>query len=208
MGRRFLILAVGCAGVVFGQDAGQNVGQNVVSPSGTYQAISNYGRIQWAIDDTIGIPSLLAGGISAGWGTWRDRPPEDGTHWLGFAKRYGMRMSGIAVQNTMEASLGALWGEDPRYIRDSGEPFRARLRYVVKMTFMAENREGQAMPAYARYAAISGSNFLSNTWRPDSEANTAHAVERIGLGFLGRMGKNAFVEFWPDVKEHVFRFGR
>jgi hypothetical protein len=64
------------------------------------------------------------------------------------------------------------------------------------------------MPAYARLVAVSGSNFTSNAWRPDSEANTGHAVERIGLGFLGRMGKNVFDEFWPDVKQRIFNTRR
>ena len=34
--------------------------------------------------------------------------------------RLGMSIAGNAVSNTMEAGLGAIWGEDPRYIRDAG----------------------------------------------------------------------------------------
>ena len=198
---RLLSVAVLLAGMAAAQDP-------AVPPTTQYQPITGDGRVLWTITDTIGPPSLVAGVVSAGWGTLFNRPPEYGTHWLGFGKRYGMRLTGVATENTMEAGLGALWGEDPRYFRDAGAPFHERLRHVVKMTFMAENRQGQLMPAYARYAGITGSNFLSNTWRADSEADTSHAVERIGLGFLGRMGKNAFVEFWPDVKEHVFHGGR
>ena len=160
------------------------------------------------MSNTIGPPSLLAGAISAGWGTLLNHPPEYGTHWDGFGKRYGMRLTGVATSNTMEAGLGMLWGEDPRYFRDEGQPFGHRLRHVVKMTFLAESRSGGTMPAYARFVAVSGSNFLSNTWRADKEADTGHALARIGLGFMGRMSKNAFLEFWPDVKERVFRIGR
>jgi hypothetical protein len=69
------------------------------------------------------------------------------------------------------------------------------------MTFVAPNSDGRIRPAYARYAAIGGSNFISNAWRPDSEANAGHAAIRVGLGFLGRMTSNAFYEFWPDVKK-------
>src|SRR5438874_1656081 len=150
--------------------------------------------------NTIGPASLLGGGISAGWGTMLDRPTEYGTHWDGFGKRYGMRLTGIATSNAMEIGLGALWSEDPRYLRAEGQPFGDRVRHVVKMTFLAEDRSRRTTPAYARIVAISGSNFISNTWRPDSEADIGHAVGRIGIGFLGRMGKNAFDEFWPDVK--------
>jgi hypothetical protein len=61
------------------------------------------------------------------------------------------------------------------------------------------------LPAYARYAAILGSNFLSNTWRVHSEANAYDAILRASGGFTGRMATNAFEEFWPDVKKRVFR---
>ncbi len=104
----------------------------------------------------------------------------------------------------MEAGVGALWGEDPRYFRNPDEPFRARVMSVIKQTFTARRRDGNFAPAYARFVAFSGSNFLSNTWRPDSEANNDDAVLRTLEGFAGRMSSNAWDEFWPDVKAHVF----
>jgi hypothetical protein len=172
------------------------------------QPITGEERLKWSLLSTIGPASIAGGAISAGFGTLTNAPHEYGTHWQGFGERYGLRLSGIAVSNTMEAGLGALWGEDPRYSRVADQPFRSRVRHVVKMTFLAKNGDGETVPAYARYAAISGSNFLSNAWRPDSEANTSHAVTRIGLGFLGRMSGNAFEEFWPDVRDRLFRLGR
>ena len=104
----------------------------------------------------------------------------------------------------MEAGVGALWGEDPRYFRTYRQPFSGRIRNVVLMTFLAHNREGALMPAYARFTATAGNNFLSNTWRADSEANNRDAAIRTLYGFLGLMGKNAFTEFWPDIKASVF----
>jgi len=166
-------------------------------------------QVKWAIYSTAGPDSLISGLFSAGWGTLVDEPREYGTHWLGFGKRYGMRLTGIATSNAMEAGLGEISRQDPRYRRaPDGEPVARRFGHVFKMTFMAENRDGDVVPAFARYFAISGSNFLSNTWRPDSEANTSHAITRIGLGFLGRFTSNAFDEFWPDLRDHVFHFGR
>ena len=107
--------------------------------------------------------------------------------WRGSEKRYGLDLAGVATSHVMEASLGALWGEDPRYFRKEGEPTMKRLGHVVRMTFLAKNREGRYMPAYARYTAIVGGNFLSNTWRPDSDASTSDAIVRIGFGFGERL---------------------
>jgi hypothetical protein len=176
----------------------------VNSPS--YSAITARQRFNWFVDRTIGPPTLTAGLFTAGFGTARNSPKEYGTHWAGFGKRYGIRMTGISTGNAMEATLGAFWGEDPRYrdYRQVGEPFKDRARHVVVMTFVARDRSGNLMPAYARYIAQPANNFLSNTWRADSEANTRSAVFRTFWGFLGLMGRNAFDEFWPDVQRRVF----
>jgi hypothetical protein len=172
----------------------------------SYHAITPRQRFNWFVDRTIGPPTLTAGLFTAGFGTARNSPKEYGTHWEGFGKRYGIRMTGISTGNAMEATLGAIWGEDPRYrdYRQAGEPFKDRARHVVVMTFVARDRSGNLMPAYARYIAQPANNFLSNTWRADSEANTRSAVFRTFWGFLGLMGRNAFDEFWPDVQRRVF----
>ncbi len=154
---------------------------------------------------TINLPSFGIGLINAGWGTYFHRPREYGTTLEGFGSRFGIRLTGVAVSNTMESGLGAVWGEDPRYARAVGQPIAQRAGHVVKMTFMARNREGRMVPAYARYAAIGGSNFLSNAWRPESDATVRHATIRVGLGFLGRLGLNTYFEFWPDVKDKLFK---
>jgi hypothetical protein len=162
-------------------------------------------RLQWVLDSTFGPASLTAGLFSAGWGTLFDHPKTYGPHWEGFGDRYGMRLSGLALSNSMEAGLGALWGEDPRYHRVGDEaPFLDRLGHAAKMTFLAQNRAGRIMPAYARFIAIPSSNFISNAWRAPGDDTAGNAAVRIGLGFFGTFGGNTFDEFWPDVKHKLF----
>jgi hypothetical protein len=161
--------------------------------------------LSWFLDSTVGPETLTVGLFSAGIGTARDAPPEYGSHLAGFGKRYAMRLTGVSTGNAMEASLGAVWGEDPRYFRTYRQPLGGRLRNIVVMTFLAHNRYGALTPAYARYAATAGNNFLSNTWRADSEATSQDAMVRTLYGFVGLMGKNAFTEFWPDIKTRIFR---
>jgi hypothetical protein len=171
----------------------------------TEEPITAGERLNWFAHSTVGPASLAGGVISAGFGTWVNRPAEYGTHWDGFGARYGMRLTGVATSNAIEAGVGAIWGEDPRYFRAGSDVhFGARVGHVVKWTFVAANKNGSVQPAYARYIAISGNNFLSNTWREQSESDTTHAVERIGLGVLARMAGNAFDEFWPDAKQKLF----
>jgi len=177
----------------------------VISAQAPYEMISGKQRVQWAAAQTFGPESLLVGTLSAGIGTGRDNPEEYGPHWDGFAKRYGMRFTGIATSNTIEAGLVAIWGEDPRYVRNQNLPFKKRIGNVFLLSFAARNRQGKLMPAYARYIAIPGNNFLSNTWRVSSESTTSAALTRTGYGLLAEIASNAWSEFWPDVKRMVFK---
>jgi hypothetical protein len=173
-----------------------------------YHRITGRQRLVWATDETLGPAHLIAGLFTAGIGTARDAPHEYGGTWSGFGKRYGIRESGVSISNAMEAGLGDLWGEDPRYFRVPEKSFGSRLRNIIKQTFTARHGEGQFGPAYARYVAFSGNNFLSNAWRASSEADTQHALYRTGWAFAGRMASNAYDEFWPDVKTRLFHRNR
>ena len=177
----------------------------VIPAKAPYRIISGKERVQWAAQQTFGPQSWLTGIFTASIGTARDNPQEYGPHWEGFAKRYGMRFTGVASSNTIEAGLGALWGEDPRYVRDQTLPMKRRIGNVFLLSFTARNRQGKMVPAYARYIAIPGNNFLSNTWRVNSESTTSAALTRTGYGVLSEIASNAWTEFWPDVKHKVFK---
>jgi hypothetical protein len=170
----------------------------------TYHSIAPSQRFQWFITGTFG-PSHLAGvAFLAAGGTAVNRPPEYGPHWSGVADRLGMGVAGSAVSNAVEASVGILFREDPRYLPESQQSFGARIGKVARMTFLARVSEGRLRPAYARYLGVIGSNFLSNIWRVPSEASAQSALLRSSQGVAGRMAANAFAEFWPDVKRHIF----
>ena len=164
-------------------------------------------RIQWVVKNSLGPEGLAGEVVGAGLGTLVNSPKVYGTHWEGFGDRLGMSVAGNLTSDTMEAGLGAAWGEDPRYRRDPGDSFGHRLGHAAKMTFMAENRDGEAMLAYARFIAIPGSNFVSNAWRAPGDDTVNRATIRTGLGFLDRFGSNVFDEFWPDVKQKMFHHG-
>ena len=169
-----------------------------------YHPISGADRARWVVVSTFGPESFMAGGFTAAWETAFNSPKEYGPHWDGFAKRYGMRFTGVAASNVMEAGLGAMWGEDPGYFPSANRGFGARVKHIFWMTVVAPNRSGHLEPAYARFVAYPASNFLSNTWRVSSDATTNKALARTGYAFLGKLGSNTFSEFWPDVRRAIF----
>ena len=170
-----------------------------------YQPITPKERSEWMVNSTLGPESLMAGVLSSAISTATNEPAEYGPTWGGLGHRFGMRLTGVSTGNAIEAGLGAIWGEDPRYDRSRQSPFSSRVRNVVKLTFIARYHDGHLGPAYARLIAIPGNNVLSNTWRAHSETYAEDVALRTILGFLGRMAGNAFVEFWPDVHRRIFR---
>jgi len=172
-----------------------------------YEPITPGQRLDWVFWNTLGPHHVLGNAILAAYDTALNEPREYGPHVEGFADRLGIRVAGTAVSDTMEASLGMIWGEDPRYLREPEKSFKGRLTSVFEQTFMTRRRAGNFEPAYARFLAIPGSNFLSNTWRARSEADTGDALVRTGEGFAGQMASNTWDEFWPDIKQKVFHHG-
>lgn len=168
-----------------------------------YHRITAEGRLGWFVRGTVGPKSLTGGVFSAAIGTAANRPYEYGTHWNGYADRFGMRLTGISTGNAIEATLGAAWSEDPRYFHTVHDAFGDRVKNVLDLTFRAYHADGERHLAYARFVAIFGNNFLSNTWRVPSEADWQHAMIRSAEGFSGRMLSNAVSEFLPQVWRKV-----
>jgi hypothetical protein len=183
-------------------------GPNNQLQNALYEPITAGQRVAWVLTNTLEPQRLLGDAVYAGVETADNYPKVDGPHWDGFGKRAGILVAGAAVSNTMEATVGSFWGEDPRYFRVPDETFGARLKNVVKLTFVARGRDGNYHPAYARYIAIPGSNFLSNTWRPNSQADSEDAAIRSIEGFGARMASNAYNEFWPSISSRIFHHGQ
>lgn len=161
-------------------------------------------RFEWFIDNTMGTGSLVAGAIGAGMGTGLNHPNMRGDTGEKFAQQYEMRLAGSLTGSAAEASLGVIWREDPRYFRMPTGSFGKRVRNVIRMTLVAYRSDGSLAPAYARYIGIASSSFLTTSW--EEHGYCVHdAVLGTFTGFLGRMGGNAFQEFWPSIKPHLLR---
>lgn len=162
-------------------------------------------RLKWATFASVGAPNLAAGIFTSAFATLANNPREYGPHWDGYGKRQALRLTGAATSNLVEAELGALWGEDPRYRRAATKGVKNRLWHALKTSVQAYDREGRAMPAYGRFIAIPTGNILANSWRPDSQRTVGQTSLRISLGFVSRISSNVFAEFFPDLRRHFSR---
>jgi hypothetical protein len=171
-----------------------------------YTAVTAEQRVDWIVEGTIGPRSLLIiGPLGALWQTGFNDPEEWGRSWSGLGKRYLQREADVAISSSIEAGLGALWGEDPRYIPSGRRGIGARAKYAIKTAFVAQRRDGHLAPAWGRYVGNTLNNVIENTWLPSSATTVGQTIYRSALGFLTRIGGNAWEEFWPDVARRLRR---
>jgi hypothetical protein len=178
------------------------LGQTAAAPltADAYVPITDAQRVDWIVDGTIGRQSLtIVGPLATAWQTAFNTPEEWGRGPSGIAKRYLQREADVAISNSIEGGLGALWGEDPRYIASGRKGVWPRARYALKTSVLAQGRDGRLRPAWARYAGNTLNNVIENAWLPPSQTTGAMTAVRSGMGIVTRMGGNLWEEFWPDV---------
>jgi hypothetical protein len=161
-------------------------------------------RIDWIVSGTVGPKSLfVVGPLSAGWSTAWNTPEEWGKSWAGFGKRYLQREADVAISNTLEAGLGAIWGEDPRFVPSHRRGVWPRARFAMKTVLLAPRADGHLAPAWGRYAGNVFNNVIENSWLPPSATTPGQTAVRSVSGLAGRLAGNLWDEFWPDVWRHL-----
>lgn len=175
-------------------------------PSDTEKAsapITGVERINWIVEGMLGPRSLGVGVLASTWQTSWHIPDEWSRSAYGFRERYLEREADVAISNTIEAGLGALWGEDPRYIRAPRGSARSRFAYAVRTVVLAPRGDGQLKPAWGRFAGNVFNNVIENAWLPPSMTTPGQTALRSANGMLGRLAGNLWDEFWPDIRTHL-----
>jgi hypothetical protein len=181
----------------------QTTGTPAVGGEKAPATITGIERINWIVEGMLGPRSLAVGVIASTWQTsWRI-PDEWSRSAFGFRERYLEREADVAISNTIEAGLGALWGEDPRYIRAPRGSARSRFAYAVKTVVLAPRADGQLKPAWGRFAGNVFNNVIENAWLPPSMTTPGQTALRSANGMLGRLAGNLWDEFWPEIKTHL-----
>lgn len=166
----------------------------------TYSPITSNQRIVWIAESIAGTSSLRIGMVSSIWQTAFNSPDEWHRTVPGFTKRYLQREADVAISSGIEAGIGAIWGEDPRYIPSRLRGFWPRTRYAMKTVFMGPRGDGRLAPAWGRVAGNIANNVIENTWLPPSVSTPGQTTIRSVEGFAGRLVSNFWGEFGPDVK--------
>jgi hypothetical protein len=168
-----------------------------------YVPIDAAERVEWVVVGTVGPTSLAVGVLAAGWQSGFNLVPDWNQTWGGFGKRYGERLADVALSNSIEAGLGAFWGEEPRYILSGRQGIWPRARYALKTVLLAQRSDGRLAPAWGRYAGNTLNNVIEDAWLPPKGITWEQTALRSLNGFLGRAASNLWGEFWPDVRKLI-----
>lgn len=165
--------------------------------------ITSAERVSWVADEVYSPGSLTMGLLDAGLMTATNWPREWHRTPAGLARRFGDDRATDIIASAVEAGLGALWHEDPRYVRVGGRRLGKRMHHVFTNVVLAPRADGHLAPAWGRFAGIAAGNMVENSWLPPSARTGRVMTVRMLDGLLDRLAANAWDEFWPDVRSHL-----
>jgi hypothetical protein len=168
------------------------------------QPITPQERREWLAEGILAPKSLGAGVMIGTWQTAIGWPKE----WQGSSgvtKRVLTSQADNAISKSIEATLGGMWGEDPRPRRSGRDRLGSRLGYAMKTVVLAQRPDGHLAPAWGRFAGIVGSNVVQNAWLPPSVTTAKGTSARVATGLLGRLTTNLWEEFGPALRRRFPR---
>jgi hypothetical protein len=124
-----------------------------------------------------------------------------------YAERFGAAVADVTTQNFFsDAVLASLLREDPRYFRKGHEyRFWPRLGYALSRVVVTRTDAGTRSFNYAGILGIGMGIALSNAYYPNSSVSGSVVATRLGTSLVASALSNILPEFWPDIRQKVFR---
>jgi hypothetical protein len=169
----------------------------------TYSPLTSSERAAWVAGEIASPGALSRAAFISAWMTSGNSPKEWPRSARGYGRRFGDVQATTAISSSIEAGLGSLWSEDPRYFRSDRHERWARIRHAVASVALARRRDGHRAPAWGRFAGSVAGNAIENTWLPPSAATRSRTTTRVATVFGGQLAANLWSEFWPDLRRRL-----
>jgi len=147
----------------------------------------------------------IKSGLAAGFAQWRDSPEEWDQGAKGYGYRFGHRMANRGVESAIGFGVAAALRQDGRYFRNPEARVGRRMLHAVSQTFVTRTDSGGKTFSAWRFAGNYGAQFISNTWRPESDRDVGDTMLRGTISISYDAASNIFKEFWPDIKRKIFK---
>ncbi|MCL4402896.1 MAG: hypothetical protein M1436_09580 [Acidobacteria bacterium] len=132
-----------------------------------------------------------------------------GPDWGRGAGAYGRRLA--AYQASTGAEEVMAWGmesalrQDPRYFRAESTAFWPRLGHALAATLVIRTDAGGRAPNLALAGGRMGAALLATRWYPAGYNGIGDGVARGGFAIGTAALTNLASEFWPDLRDRIFR---
>lgn len=189
-GARSLLLCTILAGAAYGQESAIPAAQLNSTP------LTASDRGKQYLDELFSPFAFVESAASAGFGQWRDRPPEWRQGAAGYGRRFASSFAQHATQETLKFGLASLLHEDNRYIPSGQTKLASRLLYALESTFQSRDDNGLRQVSYSNIGSLAGASLISRAWQPRSDGGAGNGAVNFGVSIIFAAGLNVGREFF------------
>lgn len=135
----------------------------------------------------------------------RNFPEQWGRGGEGFGKRLASQYGQFVLSDLIEGTVQTIHKEDPRYFRLGSGGVRRRTIHAVATSFWVRKPGGGHTFAYSLPASVYGSWAIATRWSPPDLQTPGKIVLWGSVGMGIKVSANVFREYWPDIKQRVFK---
>lgn len=152
-------------------------------------------RAKLYVDELINPFSFVESAASAGFGQWRDRPPEWRQGAAGYGRRFASSFAQHATGETLKFGLASLLHEDNRFVPSGRTKLPSRLLYALVSTFQSRDDNGERQASYSNLGSLAGASLLSRIWQPKSTGGAGNGAVNFGISVVFAASINVAREF-------------
>jgi hypothetical protein len=180
--------------------------RTVEIPTQHIQPLSTKDKFRLAVADSFDIYAYPIAGIFAAVGQAQNDPTSWGQGWGAFGKRFAASFTDQTSENMMtEAVLPSLLKQDPRYFRMGQGSFFKRTGYAVSRIWVTRMDSGGKMFNFSEILGAGASSGISNAYYPPENRTLSKNLSRWGILVGEDTLFNILKEYWPDMKQKLFK---
>jgi len=163
-------------------------------------------KIKVALDDSFDPSAFLVAGIFAGLSMTQKQYSSFGTGARGFGKYYGGAFADQAIGNIMtEGLFPVALHQDPRYFVKGTGGFWKRTGYAISREVITRGDDGRNHFNTSELAGNAVAAGISNLYYPAADRSFGNTTNKWGQQIALDTFFNVAKEFWPDVRNRLFR---
>lgn len=178
----------------------------VVDPGEKVPALDKHDKMMFWVHESITPTGWFPIVYSAAYGQLVNNDPKYGTDSAAFGERFGAAALRVTSFRFFSDSLvPTITREDPRYFRMAYGSVWHRGWYAATRAVVTRRDSGETTANYSTLIGHAAGSALTLTYYPHVSANGTVVAETFGWAMLGQAGGNLFLEFWPDVRDAIFK---